>query len=71
VLATKGHAKRVFSGVQQVIMSHVQRHSQKPDEARERIVQLMGDLPRMELFAKQKPDRWDVWGNKVECGVEL
>ena len=71
VLAMKGHPKRVSSSVHQVIMSHVQRHSQKPDEARARIVQLMGDLPRIELFARQKTDGWDVWGNEVECDAEL
>ena len=27
---------------------------------------LMGDLPRVELFARQSPPAWDVWGNEVE-----
>ena len=27
---------------------------------------LMGDLPRVELFARQSPPGWDVWGNEVE-----
>lgn len=31
----------------------------------------MGDLPRIELFACQKADGWDVWGNKVINDVEL
>lgn len=43
----------------------------KPDEARERIVRLMGDLPRIELFARQKTPGWDVWGNEVENSVTL
>jgi len=25
----------------------------------------MGDLPRIELFARQKTEGWDVWGNEV------
>ncbi len=45
ILATKGHPKRVDAGVRQVILSHIEEHSKKPDEARERIVRLMGDLP--------------------------
>ena len=45
--------------------------SKKPDEARERIVRLMGDLPRVELFARQSPEGWDVWGNEVECTAHL
>ena len=29
----------------------------------------MGDLPRVELFARQTPPGWDVWGNEVESTV--
>jgi len=32
-------------------------------------VALMGDLPRVELFARQTPPGWDVWGNEVESTV--
>ena len=71
ILATKGHPRRVSAGVRQVILSHVEEHSKKPDEARDRIVQLMGDLPRIELFARQSPEGWDVWGNEVESDVTL
>jgi N6-adenosine-specific RNA methylase IME4 len=65
LLATKGHPKRINSGVSQIIMSVPEEHSKKPDEVRNRIVTLMGDLPRIELFARQKPEGWDVWGNEV------
>jgi len=54
ILATKGHPKRKSAKVHQVIMSHIQQHSKKPDEARERIIELIGDLPRIELFAREK-----------------
>ena len=49
ILATKGHPKRINAAVHQVIVSHIEEHSKKPQEARERIVSLMGDLPRIEL----------------------
>lgn len=52
-------------------MSHIEEHSKKPEEARNRIVQLMGDVPRIELFARQSPEGWDVWGNEVECSITL
>ena len=71
ILATKGHPKRAHTGVHQVIMSHIEQHSKKPDETRDRIIQLMGDLPRIELFARQSPNGWDVWGNEVECSITL
>jgi N6-adenosine-specific RNA methylase IME4 len=71
ILATKGHPKRQSSSVHQVIMSHVQEHSRKPEETRTRIVQLMGDLPRIELFARQSPEGWAVWGNEVNSTISL
>lgn len=71
ILATKGHPKRASPGVHQVIVSHIEEHSKKPEEARNRIVQLMGDVPRIELFARQSPEGWDVWGNEVECSITL
>ena len=66
ILATKGKPKRVSAGVHQVIMTHIEEHSKKPQEARIRIEKLMGDVPRIELFARQKSEGWDVWGNEVE-----
>jgi N6-adenosine-specific RNA methylase IME4 len=66
LLATKGHPKRQDNSVHQFIISPIEAHSKKPDEARDKIVRLMGDLPRVELFARQTTPGWDVWGNEVE-----
>ncbi len=71
LLATRGKPHRVRSDVFQLLMSPIQGHSHKPPEIRERIVQLMGDLPRIELFARRKVDGWDAWGNEVKCDVEM
>ena len=65
LLATRGCPRRVSAGVHQVVISHVEEHSKKPAEVRERIAALMGDLPRVELFARQETPGWDVWGNEV------
>ena len=65
ILATKGKPKRVSKSVSKTIMEQPREHSRKPDCTRERIVELMGDLPRIELFARQKFDGWDAWGNEV------
>ena len=51
--------------VHQIIEAPVEAHSKKPDAARERIVELMGDVPRIELFARCRADGWDAWGNEV------
>lgn len=71
ILATKGRPKRESASVHQVIISHIEEHSKKPNETRERIVKLVGDLPRVELFARQKADGWDSWGNEVACDIAL
>jgi len=71
LLATKGKPRRVDSSVFQLLMTPRQRHSQKPEEIRTRIVQLMGDLTRIELFARRKVEGWDCWGNEVESTIEL
>ena len=65
LLATKGSPKRISTRVHQVVLDKVREHSRKPDCVREKIVQLCGDLPRIELFARQKVDGWDCWGNQV------
>lgn len=51
--------------VHQVIESPIQEHSAKPDETRRRIVELVGDVPRIELFARQRAPGWDAWGDEL------
>ena len=71
ILATKGKPRRMAADVRQVIDTPLEWHSKKPDEVRGRIVRLMGDLPRVELFARQTPPGWDVWGNEVDSTIDL
>lgn len=71
LLGTKGKPKRIDASVRQIIYSPIQRHSKKPKEAKERIVSLVGNLPRIELFAREKHEGWDVWGNEVDSDIEL
>lgn len=71
LLSVRGHPKRQAANIHQFIVSPVEQHSKKPDEARDKIVALMGDLPRIELFARQKTPDWDVWGNEVENSITL
>ena len=66
LIGIKGHPKVKSNSVSQVIISQRREHSRKPDEVRDKIVQLMGDLPRIELFARQKTEGWDIWGNAIQ-----
>ena len=69
LLATKGKsaAKMVVDKkVRSFIESPRLEHSKKPDEVRNRIVELVGDIPRIELFAREKIEGWDAWGTEVD-----
>jgi len=71
LLGVKGKPKRVSASIRQVLRSPIMRHSQKPDEIRTRIVDLMGDVPRVELFAREKASGWDSWGNEIESDLKI
>ena len=67
LLATKGKPKRINKSISKTIIERPREHSRKPDCVRDRIVELCGDLPRIELFAREKVDGWDCWGNEVNA----
>lgn len=71
LLARRGTVKRIDKTIRRTIWAERREHSRKPDEAKERIVKLFGDLPRIELFARQKVEGWDCWGNEVESDIDL
>ena len=71
LLAKRGKPKRRSAGVHQFIIPPVEEHSKKPDVTRDKIIELAGDLPRVELFARQKAPGWDVLGNEVDSDLSL
>ncbi len=71
LIGVKGKAPKVSNSVSSVVIEPRSRHSEKPDEVRKRIIQLCGDVPRIELFAREKKEGWDVWGNEVESDIDL
>jgi N6-adenosine-specific RNA methylase IME4 len=71
LLATRGKPKRISASVHSVVDTPIGRHSEKPQVVRDRIVQLLGDLPRIELFARTKTAGWDCWGNECESDIRL
>jgi site-specific DNA-methyltransferase (adenine-specific) len=71
LFAKRGTLRRQSKSVKQIILAPRSRHSEKPSEARTRIVELMGNLPRIELFARQTCDGWDNWGNEIETKIRL
>ena len=63
LLGKKGKPKVVSHSIENHIRSKIRKHSQKPDIIRDKIVELCGDVPRIELFARTKVHGWDTWGN--------
>lgn len=61
----KGY-KRHAQGVEQVLHAPIREHSRKPDEIAARIEALVGEVPRIELFAREKRQGWDSWGDQCE-----
>jgi len=70
LLGKKGKPKRMSCKISQLVVSPVNGHSKKPDKVRQQIVRLMGDIPRIELFARTKVHGWDVWGNDEKLQLE-
>lgn len=70
-LAIRGKGyKRAEQGVEQVLHAPIGEHSAKPREIRNRIVRLTGDVPRVELFAREPTaGGWVAWGNEANAKV--
>jgi N6-adenosine-specific RNA methylase IME4 len=47
------------------------KHSEKPSEIRERIEKMFPTQKKLELFAREKKDGWDVFGNEVAESITI
>jgi len=65
LIGVKGKAPKISNSISSVVETVRERHSKKPDIIRDKIVEFCGDVPRIELFARQETEGWDVWGNEV------
>lgn len=68
IIATKGKPSElvVNHSVRQVRRAKVGQHSKKPAEFYGDIEQLFGDVPRIELFARNTKQGWDCFGNEIK-----
>jgi len=67
LIAKKGKLKNIKKNndVKSLVFAERTSHSKKPEEVKKRILDLCKDLPRIELFARERVDGWDCWGNEV------
>ena len=71
LIATKGKVKRISKKVHQIIDTPIEQHSRKPAIVRDKIIELVGDLSKIELFAREKVPGWDAWGNEIESDIRM
>jgi len=57
--------------IREFISQKATKHSKKPNEIRDRIEKMFPTQTKIELFARQKAEGWDVWGNEVESNINL
>lgn len=65
LIGAKGKPPKRSNKVSQIIESVREEHSKKPGFVRDKIIEFCGDLPRIELFARQYAKGWDCWGNEA------
>ena len=70
LLGKRGSLERVNKDVSQLIVSPIRGHSQKPLETYGKIERLYGNIPRIELFAREAWDGWEVWGDEAPTTVQ-
>lgn len=65
LLGTRGKVERINKGVGSVVISEPREHSRKPDEARDRLIQLFGNIASLEMFSRESAPGWHCWGLEV------
>lgn len=71
LLGVKGKPKRIGMGVHSIIEAPIEAHSKKPEVTKDKILELMGDLPRLEMFARHSTEGWDVYGNECADSIHI
>ena len=73
LLGTKGGMTKhkQANNIESLVFAERTKHSKKPQEVRLRIEQLFGDIPRLEMFARESTEGWDVFGNECQNSIEI
>ena len=73
LFGTKGAMSKYkkSNNVESLVIAERKGHSKKPVEVSERIEELFGDIPKLEMFARDKKQGWDAWGNEVDDSINI
>ena len=67
IAGTYGHPPRAKGlAIPNCITAMRREHSRKPGRLHEDLETMFPDVPRCELFARQRREGWDCWGNEVD-----
>lgn len=66
LIAVRGNPKRIDATISQFVSAPIEKHSAKPQIFRDKLVQLVGDVPRIELFARGSIPGWHTWGLEAD-----
>lgn len=65
LLAMRGSLRVLNHSINQVVTARIEQHSKKPAIFRDFIIKLFGDLPKIELFARDEAEGWSSWGDEL------
>jgi len=73
LVGTKGKVSppKQHTRTSSVYVEHRGKHSKKPNGIRELINYWFPDKSKVELFARDKHDGWDAWGNEIESDIQF
>lgn len=71
LIGKRGKPMRCSASVRSVRVSQKTGHSVKPTEFRDDLVSLVGDVKRLEMFARKPAPGWDVFGNQVVGSIKI
>ena len=57
--------------IRQYVEHQREKHSKKPDSVRLRIEEMFPSQKKIELFAREKAQGWDAWGNEIESNIKI
>jgi N6-adenosine-specific RNA methylase IME4 len=74
-LYIKGKMEVKSNRVHSLVMHEMGEHSQKPSIIKDKIVELFGDLPRIEIFSRMSTEGWhsigdEISGNSIQVDIE-
>lgn len=70
LMGIRGQVKAFRCQKPNFIQSKVRKHSQKPDQLYG-MIESLGISPKIELFARNKRQGWDTWGNEVPKETQM